>query len=115
MGVNASHAVLCCADGARNAAHHYDLDGRLYRLFLDSNMQYSCAYFERSAQSLDDAQLAKKRHIAAKLLMSRDSVFSTSGWGGLALYIAERCSAHVTGITLSAETLGIARSRTNRE
>ena len=51
----------------RNVAHHYDLDGRLYKLFLDADQQYSCAYFETSDQSLDDAQLAKKRHLAAKL------------------------------------------------
>ncbi|MCB1403403.1 MAG: class I SAM-dependent methyltransferase, partial [Rhodobacteraceae bacterium] len=53
----------------RNVAHHYDLDGRLYRLFLDPDMQYSCAYFERPDLSLDAAQLAKKRLIAAKLLV----------------------------------------------
>ena len=100
----------------RNAAHHYDLDGRLYRLFLDSDMQYSCAYFERSAQCLDDAQLAKKRHITAKLLIEPGQRILDigCGWGGLALYIAERCSAHVTGITLSEEQLGIARSRTKQ-
>ena len=51
----------------RNVAHHYDLDGRLYSLFLDADRQYSCAYFEKLDQSLDDAQLAKKRHLAAKL------------------------------------------------
>src|SRR5450756_2950994 len=51
----------------RNVAHHYDLDGRLYSLFLDADRQYSCAYFQSLDQSLDDAQLAKKRHIAAKL------------------------------------------------
>ena len=52
-----------------NVAHHYDLDGRLYSLFLDADQQYSCAYFESEDQSLDDAQLAKKRHLAAKLLV----------------------------------------------
>lgn len=51
----------------KNAAHHYDLDGRLYDLFLDKDMQYSCAYFESETATLEDAQLAKKRHIAAKL------------------------------------------------
>ncbi len=54
----------------RNVAHHYDLDGRLYSLFLDADRQYSCAYFETPDQSLDDAQLAKKRHLAAKLLLN---------------------------------------------
>src|SRR5207302_6110037 len=70
-----------------NVAHHYDLDGRLYSVFLDADRQYSCAYFETPDQSLDDAQLAKKRHIAAKLLTApRHQVLDIgSGWGGLAL------------------------------
>jgi len=89
----------------RNVAHHYDLDGRLYSLFLDADRQYSCAYFETPDQSLDDAQLAKKRHIAAKLLINDGNrvLDIGSGWGGLALYMAEFCRANVTGITLSRE------------
>lgn len=89
----------------RNVAHHYDLDGRLYSLFLDADRQYSCAYFEAPDQSLDDAQLAKKRHLAAKLLLNdRQRVIDIGcGWGGLALYLAEMCDAQVTGITLSRE------------
>jgi cyclopropane-fatty-acyl-phospholipid synthase len=89
----------------RNAAHHYDLDGRLYSLFLDADRQYSCAYFETPGQSLDDAQLAKKRHLAAKLLLKdgHRALDIGSGWGGLALYLAEICGARVTGITLSRE------------
>ena len=62
----------------RNVAHHYDLDQQLYSLFLDADRQYSCAYFEHPEQSLDDAQLAKKRHLAAKLLVRPASVCSTS-------------------------------------
>jgi cyclopropane-fatty-acyl-phospholipid synthase len=98
----------------RNVAHHYDLDGRLYSLFLDSDQQYSCAYFEQPDSSLDDAQLAKKRHIAAKLLMDRPglSVLDIgSGWGGLALYLAEVTGAHVLGVTLSEEQLAVAGNR----
>jgi cyclopropane-fatty-acyl-phospholipid synthase len=93
------------ARAQRNVAHHYDLDGRLYSLFLDADRQYSCAYFETPDQSLDDAQLAKKRHIAAKLLVDdRHRVLDIGcGWGGLALYLAEFCRPHVTGITLSRE------------
>jgi cyclopropane-fatty-acyl-phospholipid synthase len=89
----------------RNVAHHYDLDGRLYSLFLDADRQYSCAYFETPDQSLDDAQLAKKRHVAAKLLINDGHrvLDIGSGWGGLALYMAEFCGANVTGITLSRE------------
>jgi cyclopropane-fatty-acyl-phospholipid synthase len=68
----------------RNAAHHYDLDGRLYALFLDADRQYSCAYFESPEQSLDDAQFAKKRHLAAKLLVPPDRrvLDIGCGWGG---------------------------------
>jgi cyclopropane-fatty-acyl-phospholipid synthase len=97
----------------RNVAHHYDLDGRLYSLFLDSDRQYSCAYFETPQESLDDAQLAKKRHLAAKLLIEDGHRLLDigCGWGGLALYAAEVCGARVTGITLSQEQLAIARRR----
>jgi cyclopropane-fatty-acyl-phospholipid synthase len=97
----------------RNVAHHYDLDGRLYSLFLDADRQYSCAYFETPDQSLDDAQLAKRRHITAKLLpQTGQRVLDIGcGWGGLALYIAEMSGAEVLGVTLSQEQLGIARSR----
>jgi cyclopropane-fatty-acyl-phospholipid synthase len=97
----------------RNAAHHYDLDGRLYALFLDADRQYSCAYFEIPEQSLDDAQLAKKRHLAAKLLVPPDRrvLDIGCGWGGLALYLAEVCSARVTGITLSEQQLALAHAR----
>jgi cyclopropane-fatty-acyl-phospholipid synthase len=97
----------------RNVAHHYDLDRRLYKLFLDDDMQYSCAYFENGAATLDDAQLAKKRHIAAKLMIEKgDRVLDIGcGWGGLALYLARICGAKVTGITLSREQLAFARER----
>ena len=89
----------------RNVAHHYDLDGRLYSLFLDADRQYSCAYFEAPDQSLDDAQLAKKRHLAAKLLVDGGQRLLDigCGWGGLGLYMAEFCRAQVTGVTLSHE------------
>src|SRR5262249_57185570 len=97
----------------RNAAHHYDLDGQLYALFLDADRQYSCAYFETGDQSLDDAQLAKKRHLAAKLLLPPDRhvLDIGCGWGGLALYLPELCGARVTGITLSERQPALARGR----
>jgi cyclopropane-fatty-acyl-phospholipid synthase len=89
----------------RNVAHHYDLDGRLYSLFLDADQQYSCAYFDTPDSSLDDAQLAKKRHLAAKLFIPPGSnvLDIGCGWGGLALYLASVAGARVTGITLSRE------------
>jgi cyclopropane-fatty-acyl-phospholipid synthase len=96
-----------------NVAHHYDLDGRLYSLFLDADKQYSCAYFETPDATLDDAQLAKKRHLAAKLrIKPGDRVLDIgSGWGGLGLYLAEMTGADVTGITLSTEQLQVANAR----
>ncbi|ODT81442.1 MAG: cyclopropane-fatty-acyl-phospholipid synthase [Pelagibacterium sp. SCN 64-44] len=96
----------------RNVAHHYDLNGRLYDLFLDSDRQYSCAYFERENDTLDAAQLAKKRHLAAKLLVNRGArvLDIGCGWGGLARYISRQYGAEVTGITLSEEQLAYARS-----
>jgi len=96
-----------------NVARHYDLDGRLYSLFLDADKQYSCGYFETPDTTLDDAQLAKKRHLAAKLLIRPgDRLLDIgSGWGGLGLYLAEMADANVTGITLSTEQLQVANAR----
>jgi cyclopropane-fatty-acyl-phospholipid synthase len=97
----------------RNVAHHYDLDKQIYALFLDADRQYSCAYFEHPDQSLDDAQLAKKRHVAAKLLVERGQrvLDIGSGWGGMGLYLAEMAGARVTGVTLSEEQLALSRAR----
>ena len=97
----------------RNVAHHYDLDGKLYALFLDSDRQYSCGYFDRADGNLEDAQLAKKRHIAGKLAIrpGQRVLDIGCGWGGLALYLAQNCGAEVTGITLSNEQLALARGR----
>jgi cyclopropane-fatty-acyl-phospholipid synthase len=97
----------------QNVAHHYDLSGTLYDLFLDTDRQYSCAYFDYPEQSLEDAQAAKKRHIAAKLLLKPGQrvLDIGCGWGGLALYLAAKTGVHVTGITLSVEQLKIARER----
>ena len=96
-----------------NVERHYDLDGRLYSLFLDADKQYSCAYFERPDATLDDAQLAKKRHLAAKLLIEHGQrvLDIGSGWGGLGLYLAEMTGANVTGVTLSNEQLQVANAR----
>lgn len=101
------------ARASHNVHHHYDLDGGLYDLFLDRDRQYSCAYFERPEMSLDEAQLAKRRHIAAKLLVQPGArvLDIGCGWGGMALYLARNCNADVTGITLSREQLEIAQRR----
>ncbi len=101
------------ASAKQNVEHHYNIDPRIYDLFLDADRQYSCAYFETPDQSLDDAQLAKKRHIAAKLLVEpgKRVLDIGCGWGGLSLYLARVCEARVTGITLSREQLAIAHAR----
>jgi cyclopropane-fatty-acyl-phospholipid synthase len=97
----------------RNIAHHYDLDERLYRLFLDSDMQYSCAYFERPSANLEEAQSAKKRHIAAKLALApgQEVLDIGSGWGGLALFLAKSAAVNVTGVTLSSEQHRVSNQR----
>ncbi len=97
----------------RNVAHHYDISNDLYRLFLDKDMQYSCAYFETPDQSLDEAQEAKKRHLAAKLLLEPGQrvLDIGCGWGGLAISIAQTANVSVLGITLSKEQLAVARQR----
>lgn len=97
----------------RNVAHHYDLKSDFFRLFLDRDMQYSCAYFERPGVTLAEAQLAKKRHIIAKLdVQPGQRVLDIGcGWGGMALSIAGETGAAVTGITLSEEQLAIAKQR----
>jgi cyclopropane-fatty-acyl-phospholipid synthase len=101
----------------RNAVHHYNIDYRIYRLFLDPDLQYSCAYFEDSNASLDDAQLAKKRHIAAKLLLrpGLKVLDIGSGWGGLALDLARDFKVSVVGINLSHEQVRIAQQRAAAE
>jgi cyclopropane-fatty-acyl-phospholipid synthase len=97
----------------QNVAHHYDLSDQLYELFLDRDRQYSCAYFRDGSDDLDAAQLDKKRHIAAKLLVrpGQRVLDIGSGWGGLALYLAGECGALVTGLTLSVEQQKLATRR----
>jgi len=98
---------------SRNARHHYDLNAEMYRLFLDADMQYSCAYFENAGDSLERAQAAKKRHIAAKLCIEPGMrvLDIGCGWGGMAIYFARECGAEVVGVTLSPEQRRIAEAR----
>ncbi|MEO8115601.1 MAG: cyclopropane-fatty-acyl-phospholipid synthase family protein, partial [Phenylobacterium sp.] len=97
----------------RNVAHHYDLSVDFYRRFLDPDLQYSCGYFPTPQTSLEEAQAAKKRHLAAKLLIQPDHrvLDIGCGWGGLALTLAQETGALVEGITLSTEQLAAARAR----
>ena len=97
----------------RNVAHHYDISDDFYRLFLDTDMQYSCAYFPRPDMTLEEAQEAKKAHIAAKLRLKPGlRVLDIGcGWGGMALTLARDYGVHVTGVTLSKNQLATARAR----
>jgi len=96
-----------------NIAHHYDLSGALYDLFLDPDRQYSCAYFQTGSETLEEAQEKKKRHIIAKLLLEPGMrvLDVGSGWGGLALEMARTARVDVTGLTLSREQLVAASER----
>lgn len=109
--------INTAARAKENVHRHYDLSGEMYRLFLDADMQYSCAYFERPDMTLDEAQEAKKRHIAAKLDMKPGlSVLDIgSGWGGLGLYLARHFEADVLGVTLSTEQHSVATERARQE
>lgn len=103
---------------SRNARHHYDIDYRIYRLFLDPDLQYSCAYFESPEISLEAAQAAKRRHIATKLYLDRPGLRTLdigSGWGGLGLHLARYHGASVVGLNLSPEQVKIARQRAEKD
>ncbi|HSD35756.1 MAG TPA: cyclopropane-fatty-acyl-phospholipid synthase family protein [Alphaproteobacteria bacterium] len=97
----------------RNVAHHYDLSGALYDLFLDRDRQYSCAYFTPDTETLEEAQENKKLHLAAKLLLKSGQRLLDigSGWGGLALYLSRLTGVDATGITLSTEQHKVSNQR----
>jgi len=97
----------------RHVAHHYDLSQELFELFLDSDLQYSCAYFRDPSDRLETAQLAKKRHIAAKLLLhpGQRLLDIGCGWGGMAIYLAQVEQVEVLGVTLSQEQHELANQR----
>lgn len=101
----------------KNVAHHYDISDDFYRLFLDEDMQYSCAYFTRPDMTLEDAQSAKKAHIAAKLQIEPGMrvLDIGCGWGGMALTLARDHGAKVTGVTLSKNQYATARARAETE
>lgn len=97
----------------QNVAHHYDIGNELYALFLDDDLQYSCAYFTDPKNGLEQAQSDKKAHIAAKLnLKPGQRVLDIGcGWGGMALYLHKVAGVDVLGITLSEEQIKVARKR----
>jgi cyclopropane-fatty-acyl-phospholipid synthase len=108
-----THTYNPVARAHRNVAHHYDLSGTLYDLFLDRDRQYSCAYFTAEGETIEQAQENKKLHLAAKLLLrpGQRLLDIGSGWGGLALYLARLCEVDATGITLSTEQHKISNER----
>ncbi|TMJ12367.1 MAG: class I SAM-dependent methyltransferase [Alphaproteobacteria bacterium] len=97
----------------RNVEHHYDVGNDLYRLFLDTDLQYSCGYFRDLTNSLERAQLDKKTHLASKMMLrpGMKVLDIGCGWGGLALYLAQVADVEVLGITLAKEQLDLARQR----
>lgn len=131
MGLSAAHSLtMRVNEGARmlfrrlqqinypgksrqNVHHHYDLSGELYRLFLDDDLQYSCAYYPTPETTLEEAQLAKKRHIAAKLALEpgQKVLDIGSGWGGMGLYIARNFDVDLLGVTLSTEQHAVSNQR----
>ncbi len=100
----------------KNVQHHYDLSNDFYRLFLDEDLQYSCGYWPRDGMSLEEAQIAKKAHIAAKLNLKPDmKVLDIGcGWGGMAIFIAQNFNCEVVGVTLSDEQHAMARARVKK-
>ena len=101
----------------KNVAHHYDIDENLYKLFLDKDMQYSCAYFHNPNIGLDQAQKDKKEHIIKKLSINENmNVLDIGcGWGGMAIEIAKQTGAKVKGITLSENQFKTASERAQKE
>ncbi len=104
------------AASRRNVAHHYNIDDRLYDLFLDPNRQYSCAYWADGITTLEAAQIAKMNHIAAKLALTPHSrvLDIGCGWGGLAIHLHKVTGARVHGISLSTEQVGYAKAWAER-
>jgi cyclopropane-fatty-acyl-phospholipid synthase len=97
----------------RNVRAHYDIGNELYRLFLDADLQYTCAYYPNGDETLEQAQLAKKRHIAAKLMLrpGQRVLELGCGWGGMALYLAQVADVEVVAVTLAEEQVRLARER----
>jgi len=100
-----------------NVHHHYDLGNDFYRLWLDREMVYTCAYFPTPAATLEEAQLAKMDLVCRKLRLQPGErvVEAGCGWGSLALFMAKRCGVTVRAFNLSTEQIAYARARAARE
>lgn len=107
------HQANPLGGAARNVRHHYDHPAAFYKLWLDERMIYSCAYFTTPDESLEDAQINKLRHVAAKLRLTPGMTVAEigSGWGALAIYLAQNCGVRVTAINVSPEQIAESRAR----
>jgi cyclopropane-fatty-acyl-phospholipid synthase len=108
-----THQANVVGQAKANVAIHYDLNRKLFELFLDRDLQYSCAYFDDPSQSLEEAQLNKKKRLAAKLLLKPGMrvLDIGSGFGGLALHLARNFDVEVVGVTLSEEQWAVSQER----
>ncbi len=97
----------------KNAEHTYNLTRRLYELFLDEDRQYTMAYYRDPSNSLEQAQLDKKAHIASKLYIKPGMRILDigCGWGGLALYLARHYDVEVTGVALAPDQIAFCKER----
>lgn len=97
----------------KNVSHHYDVGNEMYSMFLDKDLQYSCALFSHDEESLETAQQNKKNLICAKLLLEKGArvLDIGSGWGGLGLEIVRQGAAEVVGVTLSKEQHAVSQKR----
>ncbi|MGL4239907.1 MAG: class I SAM-dependent methyltransferase [Beijerinckiaceae bacterium] len=101
------------AQASKNIRHHYDISPDFYKLWLDPTMNYSCAYYTHPENSLEQAQMDKMRHIAAKLRLQPGMTVAEvgSGWGGLACYLAKNFGVTVRSVSLSPEQIAVAKQR----
>jgi cyclopropane-fatty-acyl-phospholipid synthase len=100
-----------------NVHHHYDLGNAFYKLWLDAEMLYTCAYFPGVSTSLEEAQIAKMDLVCRKLhLRAGDRVVEAGcGWGALAIYMAQHYGVTVRAFNLSTEQIAHARDRARRD
>ncbi|HKW89077.1 MAG TPA: cyclopropane-fatty-acyl-phospholipid synthase family protein [Candidatus Acidoferrales bacterium] len=102
---------------AKNIHHHYDLDVNFYRLWLDPQLVYTCAYCPAPEATLEEAQIAKMDHVCRKIQLQPGErvVDAGCGWGALAIHMAKHYGANVRAFNVSREQIAFARQRAARE